>query len=397
MPGYIRRRGERRRKDGTIETTWQLTIDHGRDPLTGRRRREFVKIRGSRKEAEEALVKALRQRDKGIDIVPNRLTVSDCLYRWLRDEAARNVQPSTLERYEELIDHHLKPALGSIPLKKLQPAHIQEAYAKFRRLPGRGDQRGDRLSPKTEGHIHALLKQALGWAVRMRLIAVNPSDAVKRPKASRPEMRVLNRDDVRALRAAARETPWYPLLYLALHTGARIGELLALRWQEVDLDRGSIQIVRTQRFFKGQGIVAGQPKTARSRRPIAMSPDAAAVLVEHRRLQLEHRLVAGPAYDNRDLVFADGIGRPVYDSTVRRSFYAIVRQAGLPHLRIHDLRHTAATLMLQAGVNAKVVSERLGHAKVAFTLDTYSHVLPDMQREAAAALDAVLSGSVIRA
>jgi len=393
MPGYIRRRGEQRRKDGSIEISWQLTIDHGRDPLTGRRRREFQKVKGSRKAAEEALIKALHQRDKGIDLLPNRMTVADCLYRWLSDEAARNVQPSTLERYEELVGHHLIPALGTIPLKKLQPAHIQEAYAAFRRLPGRGDHRGDRLSPKTEGHIHALLKQALGWALRMRLIAVNPSDAVKRPKANRPEMRVLNREDVGALLAAARETAWYPLLYLALHSGARIGELLALRWQEVDLDRGAMQIVRTQRFFKGQGIVSGQPKTARSRRPIALSSDAAAVLVEHRRRQIEHRLSVGPAYDNRDLVFADELGRPVYDSTVRRCFYAIVAQAGLAHLRIHDLRHTAATLMLRAGVNAKVVSERLGHANVAFTLDTYSHVLPDMQRDAAAALDAVLSGT----
>ena len=192
---------------------------------------------------------------------------------------------------------------------------------------------------------------------------------------------------------AAGTTRQYPLIYLALATGARLGEMLALRWADVDLERGVMEITRTARFFSGEGVTFGQPKSHRSRRPIALSPETLAVLKEHRREQIEERLRVGPGYEDGDLVFADAAGRAVYDSTVRRAFYAIVRAAGLDHLRIHDLRHTAATLMLRAGVNPKVVSERLGHATVSITLDTYSHVLPDLQREAAAALDAILVGN----
>ena len=154
-----------------------------------------------------------------------------------------------------------------------------------------------------------------------------------------------------------------------------------------------MQITRTARFFKAEGIVYGQPKTARSRRRVALSPDQVAVLRECRRRQLEDRLRAGPAYQDSDLVFGDGVGRPIYDSSVRRAFYGFVAAAGLEHLRLHDLRHTAATLMLRAGVHPKVVSERLGHATVGLTLDTYSHVLPDLQRDAAEVMDSVL-GSV---
>jgi len=142
-----------------------------------------------------------------------------------------------------------------------------------------------------------------------------------------------------------------------------------------------MDIVRTQRFFKGRGIVSGPPKTHRSRRLVALSVETVKVLLEHRCQQLEHRFQLGPAYNSEsDLVFANPVGGPMYDSTVRRAFYAMVKEAGLPHLRIHDLRHTSATLLLRAGVGAQVVSKRLGHAKVGFTLDTYAHVLPDQQR-----------------
>src|SRR5439155_10157743 len=152
-----------------------------------------------------------------------------------------------------------------------------------------------------------------------------------------------------------------------------------------------MRVTGTQRFFAGKGIVAGQPKTQRSRRTVALSEEAVYVLTEHRRQQLEHRLSIGPAYENNDLVFADPLGRPTYDSTVRRAFYQIVNKAGLEHLRIHDLRHTAATLMLHEGIDIMVVSRQLGHTKASFTIDTYGHVLPDRRREAAVAMGRVLA------
>ncbi len=371
--------------------SYTVIVDLGRDPATGKRRQLWRSVKGTKQDAERERTRLLRERDTGIDIDPARLTVADYLQRWLRDYAARKVAPSTLTRYREMVTHHLTPRLGSLRLTDLRPAHIQAAYAKF---TGR---EGQPLSPRTVGHVHALLRESLRWAVHWQLIARNPSDAVAPPRPQRQEMRVLDQEDAQGLLDAARDTPHYTLLYLALATGARLGELLALRWQDVDLDAGMMQIVRTQRFFSRQGIVSGQPKTPRSRRPIALSAETVRILAEHRRRQLEQRLTVGPAYQNEGRVFADATGGALYDSTVRRAFYGIVERAGLAHLRLHDLRHTAATLMLRSGVNAKVVSERLGHAKVGFTLDTYSHVLPDMQREAAAVMDRVLGSREVLA
>ncbi|HEV8573415.1 MAG TPA: site-specific integrase, partial [Dehalococcoidia bacterium] len=178
-----------------------------------------------------------------------------------------------------------------------------------------------------------------------------------------------------------------------LATGARVGEVLALRWSSMNLAEGRMEIIRSHRFFKGRGIVAGSPKTHRSRRPVALSAETVRVLEEHRRSQLEHRILLGPAYDSdADLVFANPLGKPLYDSTVRRAFYAIVRQAGVGPLRIHDLRHSSITLMLRAKVPVLAVSQRVGHAVPSFTLGRYGHVLEDEARQAAAALDSILVG-----
>ncbi len=380
MAGYIRRRGK---------GSWEITIDLGRDAVTGRRRRRFLAVKGKREDAERALTAVLRERDLGIDLDPGKITVADYLRRWLRDYAAPKVAPSTFQRYTSIVELHLAPILGTIRLRDLRPAHIQAAYAAFRRQDGRGS----KLSAKTIFEHHAVLREALNQAVKWQLLGRNPAQAAAPPRPQRPEMRVLSAGEANRLLEAATETRHYPLIYLALATGARLGELLALRWLDVDLDRAIMEIMRTARFFKGRGVTFGQPKSHRSRRPIALSPETVKVLSDHRREQVEDRLRAGPGYEDRDLVFADPVGRAVYDSTVRRAFYGIIRVAGLGHLRIHDLRHTAATLMLRAGVNPKVVSERLGHATVSITLDTYSHVLPDMQREAAAALDSILVGN----
>ena len=377
MAGSIRRRG----KDG-----WGLTIDLGRD-AQGRRLRRFLTVTGTKKEAERVLSEALHQRDTGIDIAPNKITVGDFLERWLRDYATEQVAASTLQRYQGIVRHHLIPALGRVKLRDLRPAHIQAAYSSFQRRDGRGES----LSPKTVKEHHAILREALSWAVKWQLLVANPADAVSAPRAQRREMRVLSPERAQRFLEAASDSPYHTFFYLALQTGARSGELLALRWEDLDLDAATLRIVRTARFTKGQGIVFSQPKTQRSRRPVALSPATVAVLREHRREQLEQRMQVGPGYEENDLVFADSLGRPIYDSTVRRVFYGVVKAADVGPLRVHDLRHSAATLMLQAGVNVKVISERLGHATVSITLDTYSHVLPDMQREAAAALDDVLA------
>lgn len=381
MRGYIRRRGK---------GSWEITVYLGRDPATGRRSRRFMTVRGTKSDAERCLAEALHQRDTGVEIMPGKLTVADYLRRWLRDYATHNVAPSTLQRYASIIDNHLIPTLGSLRLRDLRPAHIQAAYGRALTPGGRADSTAGALAPRTVLKHHRLLHEALSHAVRWQLIARNPADAVTAPRPGRTEFRALSAEEAAALLEAADPTPLFSLLYLSLATGARQGELLALRWEDVDLDRGAMQIVRTARRHAGRGIVYRSPKSHRSQRPIALSPESVTILREHRGSQVEQRLLLGPAYSDSGLVFATAAGDPLDDSNVRRAFAGIARQAGFQRLRFHDLRHTAATLMFRAGVHPKVVSERLGHATVSLTLDTYSHVLPDLQRDAAEAMDAVL-------
>ena len=399
MAGFIRLRTERWEKDPdnpkrrVPNHSWEVCVNLDRDPVDGRRRQEWVTVRGSKREAEAKLAELLHKRNTGVDLDPRKMTVRDYLRQWLRDYAEVNVSASTYERYEEMVEHHLIPALGAYRLRALRPAHIQKAYAQFTSAGGRRS-KGEALSARTVKHVHAVLRQALNWAIRWQMLANNPSDAAAPPRAEHREMRALDQDEAARFLEAAGDSPYYPIYFMLLQTGVRIGEALALRWQDVDLGRATVRIVRTHRFYGGRGIVAGPPKTPRSQRLIKLSPETVRTLSEHRRLQLERRLSLGPAYRDEDLIFGDDIGAPLYDSTVRRAFYAIVQRAGLPRdLRIHDLRHTAATLMLANGVHVKVVSERLGHADIAFTLKTYGHVLPGMDESAAAMMDRILVGA----
>jgi integrase len=242
------------------------------------------------------------------------------------------------------------------------------------------------LSGRTVLHYHSVLKAALDQAVKMQYLSQNPCKAVDPPRPLRLEMSALDEEEARRLLQATHMEPLYAIFHMAVTTGARLGELFALRWQDVDFNQGRVTISRTVRRFDGRGYVFGPTKTHRSRRSISLDEETSQVLQEHRRRQLEHRLLVGPAYTDQDLIFATATGGVLADSTVRTAFNRSLRAAGLKRIRIHDLRHTAATLMLKAGVNSKVVSERLGHSTVSFTLDNYAHALPDMQRDGAEAL-----------
>lgn len=385
MTGSIRRRGK---------MTWELTFDVGRDPKTDERIRRFVSFKGTRREAEEALTDAIHRRNTGLDISHGKLTVGQYLDRWLSDYAANNVSAATLLRYQGIVANHLRPAIGRIQLSDLRPAHIQRAYAEALKTGARKDRRAGALSARTVLQHHRVLREALTHAVRWQLIARNPADAVAPPKPSRHEMRVLNREEAQTLLAAAEQDSLYCLLHLALTTGARLGELLALRWSDVDSTSGTLRITRSAQRLPREGIVFHAPKTHRSIRPIALSPVTVRILRSHRVSQSKQRLALGSDYADRDLVFANALGQPLDGTAVTKRFQQRAQSAGLGHLRFHDLRHTAATLMLSAGTHPKVVSERLGHATINITLDTYSHVLPDMQHEAAVALDALLTDAI---
>ena len=383
MVGHISRRGRE---------SWRVIVDLGRGP-DGRRRQMQRSIKGRKRDAEALLAKLLHERDTGIDIRPERQTVAQFLRRWLRDYATSNVSPKTLRGYKDTIERHLIPAFGSLALAKLRPQHLVEYYAAARRQ-GRLDGRGG-LSARTVVHHHKLLHRAFRHAVQWQCLSRNPVDAVTPPTAGSPDLVVLRPEQVAPLIAAADETPYGSLVRVALVTGCRKGELLALRWQDLDLDAPLLRVERTAQYLSGEGISFKQPKTTKSRRQVALSPEAVTAFRQLRTRQVEERLKLGAAYrDDLDLVFCSPIGLPLDFSNLRVQWLKIVAAAGVPGLRFHDLRHACATLMLQRGVAAHVVAERLGHANVSTTLNVYGHVLPEMQAAAAGVLDELFPAAV---
>jgi len=321
-----------------------------------------------------------------------KLTVGEFLRQWLRDYAAANVRPRTLERYESIIETHLIPAWGNVPLSQLQPAQIQACYTKS--LNKRLDGKPGNLTGKTVLQHHRVLNQALNHAVKWGFVSRNVAQAVDPPRPITREMRTLDNEGVRAFLEAARDTEYYALFHLAIYTGLRRSEILGLRWRDISLELASLSVVQTMQSLPGGKIVFLEPKTAKGRRSVALSPAAVLVLREQRERHQTLRTIAGVILSEDDLIFSLPDGSPIKPDTVSKVFLKIVRKANLNHVRLHDLRHTHATLMLQQGVHPKIVQERLGHATIAVTLDTYSHVLPGMQEAAALRFDEGLSNKI---
>lgn len=361
-----------RKKDGLYEARITLT-DGTRMSIYGK----------SHDEVAAAMIKALDDRNKGFPVkVDGKQTVRTYLEGWLA-AIQGNVRPKTHRGYSDYCRLHIIPTLGNVRMAKLTPQQLQTLYSK---LLEKG------LSPTTVHHIHATLHRAFEQAVRWGVVARNVADLVDPPRRGRREMRVLSPEQARALLEAAREDRLEALYVLAISSGLRQGELLGLRWADVDLDAARLHVRAIMQRTR-EGIGLREPKTASSRRQIALTGMAIAALRRHRTRQAEERLKAGPEWQDNDLVFPNGHGKPIEQTNLqRRSFKPLLEKAGLPDIRFHDLRHTAATLLLKQRVPAKVVSEMLGHSQVGVTLNIYSHVLPDMQEEAAAAMEAALMG-----
>ena len=358
-----------RRRDGV----WAGSVTVGYDDCGKRRRRT---VYGATKgDVLEKLVRLRADALEGILGDPQRLTVATYLHRWLDDAVRPSVQVSVHRRYTEIVRIRIVPRIGGIALSRLTPMHVQSLLTSLENegVSSRGRQMAyDRL--------HRALKQAVQWGLVPRSVC----DAVTRPRAQRPTMRVLTPKQVSVLLTAAREDRFHALYVLAVTTGLRQGELLGLQWADIDLDRAVLHVCHALHEVAGR-LWLDEPKTARGRRTVDLPACAVRALREHRNRMLAER------EDLRELVFCDTQGGPVRKSNlVRRSFLPLLRQVSLPRIRFHDLRHTAATLLLLEGVHPKVVQERLGHSQISITLDTYSHVLPSMGRDAAKKLDALL-------
>jgi integrase len=357
----------KKRSDGRWEA--RITLENGaRKSFYGKTRQDVAR----------QLTEALRDRAKGLPIVTEQQTVTHYLLVWL-ETMKPVVKPRTWMYYRSYVHIHVLPALGKVQLSRLTAQHLQQLYAQ-KLAAG--------LSSTTVHHLHAVLHKALHNAVRLGLVQRNVADLVDRPRQRHVELAYLSPEQAQRLLATAVGDRLEALYVLALTTGMREGELLALRWHDVDLAAATLQVRATLQCLGGR-LELAEPKSARSRRRIALSAVAVTALQGHWERQQAERQLLGPVWDTAsDLVFPNSIGKPINPSNlVCREFHPLLKKAGLPRMRFHDLRHTAASLLLNRGVNIKVVSEMLGHADVSMTLRVYAHVMPHMQQAAASIMD----------
>ena len=363
-----------RRKDGRWEARYYVPT------LNGTKRK--VLYGKTQAEVRDKLTKARSECIDGIMCDDENMTVGEYLDVWLKGTVYGSVRRSTYDRDTNLVNNHIEPVLGGVKLKRLNSAHVQSFYRN----------RLDKdLSASTVHKMHDILRRGLAQAVKWHLLPRNVADVVKPPRPVPKEMVALSTDETRRLLEAAGGDRLEALYILAVHTGIRQGEMLALRWQDVDMESAVMSVRRTLTRSGGK-VVFGEPKTKKSRRSIRLTPQAVEALRSHLERQLEDMEILGDHYQDQGLVFTTNTGGPINPSNLRqRSFAQLLKRAGLPHMRFHDLRHTCATLLLSRGVHPKFVQELLGHATIAITLDTYSHVMPSMGDATAKAMEDALA------
>ena len=365
--------------------SYTIVLNLGIDPSTGKRKQQWVSIKGTKKDAEKKLAEMLHQLDTGTFIKPSKTTLAEYLERWLEDYAKPNLGPRTFEGYKSIIYRHIIPKLGNLALTQLKPEHLQRYYSE-KLTNGRYNKKGA-LSQTTVSHHHTCLHRALKMALKWGLIGRNPADAVTSPRPLRSEMQTMNEDEVQTFLRVARSTPYYQIFYLVLFTGMRRSELLALRWCDVDLVMSEISVSRSLHHLLDGSMVIRQPKTARGRRQIALPPSVSLLLREYKEKQALEHVLLGTTLREDDMVFSHPDGKPLLPDTISHAWVRIVKRSGLKHYRLHDGRHTHASLLLKQNVHPKIVQERLGHASISTTLDLYSHVTPGLQEAAAALFD----------
>ena len=378
MKGHIRPRGK---------GSWQLQVYVS--GLDGKPKRHYETVRGKKSDAQRRLRELLSSLDRGVSVPVGKLTLAEHLRAWLSGYVKTNCSIRTLEGYTSIVERHLVPALGNVQLKNLTYKAIEQYYGKAK----------EGLSARTVHHQHRVLSQSLKYACRQGYLGRNPCELVDVKgmlKQIKRRMRTLERSEVEVLLKAAEDSPYYPVYFTAVHSGLRQAELLGLRWRDIDPDI-TMSISISQVLYKRRNVCTfKEPKTAHSRRCVSMTPKLADFLREYRseRESLYRQLKKELGLD--ELVFASVTGAAVDPCVLTHAFSRIAKRAGLERVRFHDLRHTFASLMLLKNISPKVISEALGHSSVAFTLDTYSHLLPGMQKSAFDLLDEVLPVGVSR-
>lgn len=362
--------------------TYFVVIDHGVDRLTGKRQRKWHKAGNTKRGAQQLLAELLDAHETNTTLEPDQITVSAYLTgEWL-PSVSNELRYSTFDSYRRNVEIHVVPRIGEARLQALRPLDLTRYYTELLRS-GRRDGRGG-LSPKSVRNIHLMLHRAFQDAVDLLYLRTNPASSAKPPRAAAADpdvIRYWTGSELRGFLDTNNDHRHWPIWYLAASTGMRRGELVGLRWRDVDLESRRIS-VRNAIVSVGYQACRSDPKTRRGHRTIDVDHRTKGMLADHRRAQDDDREAAGLAGPS-EFVFTKPDGAPFHPELVRQAFDRRVARTSVPRIRFHDLRHTHATLLLKAGAPPKVVSERLGHATVAFTMDIYAHVIPGMQAEAA--------------
>ncbi|HHW25907.1 MAG TPA: site-specific integrase [Firmicutes bacterium] len=352
------------------KSSWTIVVDLGRDPATGKQKRIYRSVKCNKRQAEQEAVKLVAELQSGVYAAPEKTTLRDYLVRWLEDVCVPRLEANTVKAYRTCIELHIAPRIGQLWLSDIQPRHLQGLYA---------DMAADGIGARTIELTHVTLHSALKQAVRWQMLSRNPAVGAVPPRPERRETKVLEPDKIGAVIRAARKTPIGDLVYLALCTGMRKGELLGLRWTDIDWAARTIQ-VRRNLVRVGKETIIKDTKTKSSRRSVPVDK------------MVIDRLRSMKAISKSEYVFTQTDGKnPMDPSTVTHQFSRIAAAAGVSGLRFHDLRHTHATMLLSRGVNPKVIQERLGHSTISTTMDIYSHVTKSMQKEAAVAITDAIS------
>lgn len=384
MRGYTAKKGNR----------YYAVIYEGIDPATGKERRRWHAAGTRKADADKLVTELVKRRHDGEYRPPEKTTLAAYLTeRWLPAQRSQ-LKHSTYDSYRRTIELHVLPTLGQVPLSRLQPEDLETLYARLLDS-GRRNGAGGGLSPASVRYVHRILRKALNDALRKGTIARNPAATADPPRRAAGEpsgedMQVWTSTQLQSFLSSIRPHRLAPAYVLAAHTGMRRGEVLGLRWRDVDVSNGRIS-VRQSLIAVAYEMRISDVKTGTARRTVDIDAPVIGQLQAWRKRQAEERLLVGPAYEDQGLVFARPDGRPIHPESFSRTFDRVLARSDLPVIRLHDLRHTHASLLLQAGVPVKVVSERLGHASPGFTLNVYQHVVPGMQAEAAATFSRLLA------
>jgi len=383
MRGHVRERGK---------GNWYVVLSV-RDPQTGKRKVKWRSLPGckGKREAQQECARVITELGKGAYVEPDKTSLAEFLERWLI-HIRTQVSPRTYERYAELVRNHIIPMLGGVQLVKLRAEGISTAYGRALKS-GRRDGGGG-LSPRTVHHIHRVLSQALKQGRVWKAITDNPADLVKPPRVERKEMHVIDTDETVDVLETARGTRMLVPILLGVLCGLRRGEVVALRWRSVDLDGKEPQIsIVASAEQTDDGVREKETKSGKGR-AVALSPMLVSELRKHRKQQAEELLKLGVRLTDDHHVVAREDGEPIQPRSLSRAFRKFMRRHKLPQIRLHDLRHSHATHLLAEGTHPKIAQERLGHSSVGITLDLYSHVLPGMQGDAVARVDAKLQAAL---